>query len=162
MDEEEVTHSLARSGGKRFQRNGCLATARGSREYTAGARRGHDTVLAAVGFMALETAVGHLPLRGANEMTLPGEDGQTLAILLGLWLLAWPIAPPVGIQRAKGGLARAPADRAWRRSGWLVVLDKTRGVKCRKIEENDVAPPSLRNGGAGATAEQEQVTQLQS
>lgn len=102
-----------------------------------------------------ETAVGHLLLKGADETAL-NEDGKTPAALLDLKMPMWPIAPPDEIQRAKALLARAPADRAWRRRSWLVLLraraENERRSKCTKVGERGMAP-SVRSNGAGVCDE---------
>ena len=100
-----------------------------------------------------DNAVRRLLLKGADETALD-SDGQTPSTLLNLPLPRWPPISPHEIQRARELLARAPADRAWRRRGWLVLLraraENEKTAKCRKVGEGDIVPPS--GDGAGGSA----------
>ena len=59
---------------------------------------------------------------GADE-TITGEEGKTPADVIGEWFDEYEDGDPLveEIKRVRRLLANAPADRAWRRRGYLVL-----------------------------------------
>ncbi|CAN0062027.1 unnamed protein product [Ectocarpus sp. 8 AP-2014] len=85
----------------------------------------------------LEVAVDMLLRWGADETTLNNNGVSPADFLDGRYgkVMVHNPAPQAEIDRATLLLSRAPADRAWRRRGWLVMLrsrdSKAREGKCR-------------------------------
>ena len=95
-------------------------------------------------FPGLEVAVDLLLRWGADETALDNHD-ETPADVLAHVPYYYENRSPIGeVERVRLLLARAPADRAWRRRGWLVMV-RSRTLKergCRDNARNDVGSSS--------------------
>ncbi|CAM9192128.1 unnamed protein product, partial [Ectocarpus fasciculatus] len=80
---------------------------------------GDDTPLHTASSWSSVTGVELLLRWGADEQ-LTNKSGDTPADIVGAWGLVYDEVD-ADDQRIRRMLARAPADRSWRRRGWLVL-----------------------------------------
>ncbi|CAN0332580.1 unnamed protein product [Ectocarpus sp. 12 AP-2014] len=94
-------------------------------------------------WVGLEAAVDMLLRWGADETSLNNNGASPADFLDGKYgkVIGHNPAPQDEIDRTRLLLSRAPADRAWRRRGWLVMLrsrdSKAREGKCRSSGGHD-------------------------
>ncbi|CAM9232818.1 unnamed protein product [Ectocarpus fasciculatus] len=89
-------------------------------------------------------AIVDLLLRWGLSESILDDDGNTPAALLGVAVAANSPRAAREVERASVLLANAPADRAWRRRSWLVML--------RARTEREKNTHSVNSGGSSSSA----------
>ena len=96
-----------------------------------------------------------LLLRSGADETITGKEGQTPADVVGQWFKECADEDPLveEIERVRRLLANAPADRAWRRRGYLVMCralpDRMRQVQESRSGQVTVARRTRRDAKLG-------------
>lgn len=92
-------------------------------------------------------------LRGGADETVEDEDGNTPAQVIGT--MSESLERPEDVALIHEMLRRAPADRAWRRRGWLVLLRNrdciAAGLLAASTKTNAVTTRSAARRGAGVS-----------
>ena len=96
---------------------------------------------------------------GADETALDGLGDSPAELVfdnMEYFRNATNLATPDEIERARLLLSRAPADRAWRRRGWLVMLrsrdDKARSTRSSDSDSGSGGGPCVQREGEGCKA----------